>query len=462
MRTAAEPNCAAPVWSLVFAGSLASTAASLILCHLALIHKLSWSNPPLAAALYTVGSVSMAAAAVWAFWPLVGSSSSLQSGQVIVNAAVAWVWMPPIILLMQHHSIGATWISAVAAGTLALSLKTVILPPVATKSGDLEAPMQLFAASLRSEPWSWHALAIASCLYGSIFAIRSRSVLTASTLLAIAVFALVWQLAPAAKHNSKTRAASAWKLAAASLAILVTTLILPRMRSSSFAYAADVSPRQMDRSVEVHATDKNSQSIERDPVYESIILWPVARKKDTVPPVLSRTTSLNRRLAKPLIIPFDGPYWYFQVPNKWPGARAHVAHGDPTAVSIHTNDLLPLVMEAHQPLSPSIDLSNCGQIRVTIQNRDQRPGRIALGIVVTDSTAHGKPSLYLGEKPILSSGPAHPSAEFSPEAETITFRVPSPAKIHQFDEITVLFFPDTERSTLGSKIAIRQFELVPR
>ena len=54
--------------------------------------------------------------------------------------------------------------------------------------------MELFAASLRSEPWSWHALAIAICLYGSIFAIRSRSVLAASILLAIAVFALVWQL----------------------------------------------------------------------------------------------------------------------------------------------------------------------------------------------------------------------------------------------------------------------------
>lgn len=128
-----------------------------------------------------------------------------------------------------------------------------------------------------------------------------------------------------------------------------------------------------------------------------------------------------------------------------------MAHGDPTTVSIHSNDLLPLVLEAHQTFGSSIDLSNCGQIQVTIKNRDRRPGRIALGIVLTDSTAAGKTSLYLGEKPILSSGPAHPSADFSLEREIITFQVPTSAKIRQFDEITVLFFPDTERVDCGFK-----------
>jgi hypothetical protein len=464
MKTEAEPNSAAPVWSLVFAGSLASMAASLILCHSALIHKLSWSNPLLAAVLCVVGSVSGAAGVTWFFWPLVSSVSSLRSGLVILNSAVAWVWMPPIVLLFQENSTGAVWISAVAAGMLALCLRNVILPPPAIRSAELQPPAELFAASLRPEPWSWHALATAVCLYASIFAIKIRSVIGASILLAIVVFILAWQLAPAAEQNSRiNRGASVWKLAGASLAVLITAVILlPRMRSSSFAYAANVSSRKLDKSVGGSAAIENAQSVERAPAYAGIILWPVARKKVIVPPVLSWAASLNRRLAKPLTIPFDGPYWYFQVPGGWPGARAHVAHGDPTAVSIHSNDLLPLVMEAHQTLGSSIDLSNCGQIQVTLKNRDRRPGRIALGIVVTDSTAAGKTSLYLGEKPILSSGPTHPSAEFSREGELITFQVPTSAKIHQFDEITVLFFPDTERSTVGSRIAIQQFELIPR
>jgi hypothetical protein len=202
--------------------------------------------------------------------------------------------------------------------------------------------------------------------------------------------------------------------------------------------------------------------MENGPAYAGIILWPVARRKEIIPPVLGRTTLQTRQLAKPLIITFDGPYWYFQARDKWHRETAHVAHASPIAVDIHTNDLLPLVMEAHQSLGTSIDLSRCGEIQVAVQNGDHRPGRIALAVVLTDLTSPGKPSLYLGAKPVLSSEPAHSSLRVSPESEVLRFQAPSHAKIHQFDEITVLFLPDAERSTIGSKIAIRQFELLPR
>lgn len=36
------------------------------------------------------------------------------------------------------------------------------------------------------------------------------------------------------------------------------------------------------------------------------------------------------------------------------------------------------------------------------------------------------------------------------------------SKIQRFDQITVIFFPDTERPNKGAKIAIQQFELIPR
>ena len=46
--------------------------------------------------------------------------------------------------------------------------------------------------------------------------------------------------------------------------------------------------------------------------------------------------------------------------------------------------------------------------------------------------------------------------------EVLNFPVLSGAKIQQFDEITVIFFPDSERPNTGAKIAIKQFDLIPR
>jgi hypothetical protein len=283
-------------------------------------------------------------------------------------------------------------------------------------------------------------------------------------LLAISAYAFTWQLAPKGKCAAeKNRAGPALKLSAATvLAVFVTAVtLLPRVRSPYFVNAADPSARQSARSAEAAAA-KNSASMENGPAYTGIILLPVARRKEIIPPVLGRTTLKTRQLAKPLIITFDGPYWYFQAGDKWHRETAHVAHASPIAVDIHTNDLLPLVMEAHQSLSTLIDLSHCGEIQVAIQNSDYRPGTIALGIVLTDSSSPGKQSQYLGAKPVLSSEALDSSLKVSPEKEILTFQVPSHAKVHQFDEITVVFFPDAERSTMGSKIAIQQFELLPR
>jgi hypothetical protein len=39
--------------------------------------------------------------------------------------------------------------------------------------------------------------------------------------------------------------------------------------------------------------------------------------------------------------------------------------------------------------------------------------------------------------------------------------MPAGPKIQRFDEITVIFFPDSERPNRGAKIAIKQLDLIP-
>jgi hypothetical protein len=74
----------------------------------------------------------------------------------------------------------------------------------------------------------------------------------------------------------------------------------------------------------------------------------------------------------------------------------------------------------------------------------------------------GKPSLYLGTKPIVSTEPGHFAFKPRPVTEELTFAIPAYGGLKKFDDITVLFFPDEERLTLGARIGIDQFELMPK
>ena len=139
-----------------------------------------------------------------------------------------------------------------------------------------------------------------------------------------------------------------------------------------------------------------------------------------------------------------------------------MAHGNPLTLDIRSSDFVPLVMEAHQDLGAAIPLACCREIQVTLENNDNTPGAIALGVLLTDSTSLGKPTLYLGQQPVLSAEPSHFSFKSSPALEVIRFPIPNHPRIQAFDEITVIVYPDSERARTGAKIAINQFELLPR
>jgi hypothetical protein len=196
--------------------------------------------------------------------------------------------------------------------------------------------------------------------------------------------------------------------------------------------------------------------------YERIILWPIPEKKKVVVPVPSTTSPKGFNISKPVTIRFDGSYWYFHPWGNGVGTRAHVDRGNPLTVDVRSTNYIPLVMEAHQSLAAAIPLACCREIQVTIENRDNAPGMIALGVLLTDSTSLGRPTLYLDQQTVVSTEPSRFTVKSSPVPEVLRFRVPNHAKIQQFDEITVIFFPDLERPNTGAKIAIKQFDLIPR
>jgi hypothetical protein len=87
---------------------------------------------------------------------------------------------------------------------------------------------------------------------------------------------------------------------------------------------------------------------------------------------------------------------------------------------------------------------------------------MALALLVADSTRAGRPTLYLGHQVLKSTLPDRAPARGSSSFETLRFETPTRGRISKFDEITVMLLPDVGSAIVGPKIAVQQFQLLPR
>ena len=151
------------------------------------------------------------------------------------------------------------------------------------------------------------------------------------------------------------------------------------------------------------AEDKRSSGT----AYSGVILMlPPRPHQQIVAPVRPDELHLAGALAKPIVIPFDGAYWYFKRPDTRPKPDARVQRGDPLKANIRSTDRITLVMEAHQVLPSSIMMDCCKALRVELVNADNRPGAITIEIWLRDTSAKSVPTLSLG-RVVIPSSKAH-------------------------------------------------------
>jgi hypothetical protein len=133
--------------------------------------------------------------------------------------------------------------------------------------------------------------------------------------------------------------------------------------------------------------------------YTGIILCP---KKQTYTklvapaPVSFQQKPFDNDRANPLIIPFDGVYWFYRAPDVQPPVKSHQAQGSPEMFDINSTDVRPLSMEAHQNLGTIIHLNCCSRIQIAIRNADRFPPSVSLELVIVDTTSKGRRSQSLG------------------------------------------------------------------
>lgn len=443
-------------------GLLNALLAALIL---AWWHK-SFSLPSFVLFFVALAYVAVSALAAMAtarhYWRRSTIRSRFTLRELAMTWGAAWVWAPAVVLLMWRDMYWGPLAAALAAALPACTARWLrVRAERAYADGKADEPVvrPIFAETLQPIPSDWRGAAIAVCLYLACAAYMDSDSLLACGAAAYAAFLFAGQRAAAFDGRAETlaspRRVQMRFVVSVALAVLATMLVLipgkPGSGSSVDAVAV-VNAAKAAKKPGVHGIGGLGD-------YQSIVLWPAKPEKQLIlPPDLLPASPLTKQQT----LDFSGVYWYFEAPAEEPGPHAHVAHGNPMDVSIRTVNARPLMMEAHQKLARRIRLSSVREIAVTMRNRDNEPGRISIGVVLTDSAYEDKDGLNLGMQPLASSEPEHFAIKTAPVSETLRFKIPAAGRTRRFDGITVMILPDSVRMHMAAKVAIERFEMVPR
>ena len=390
------------------------------------------------------------------------SSSGGYLRSLLLCGARGWVFLPAIALFLQQGSLWAPLLAIVAAALMASYLSRFLLldrEPEIVRSQ--QAAQDMFTVEVAVAPASWVPLGLSCCFYGVFLAALADRMLLEMVLLATGTLLLVLQV-----NAQRDRAGSAFEQGqgekfpqGARLAVWTTVAFCCTLLSLSesralympflYWHRATFGPKVVKQS---SASDHASGG------YHTIVLWPLQKKEKTIIAPREQSAGTSSGLTRPWSIPFDGPYWYFQFAAESPGPNSRTAHGDPLKANVRSTDEGALLMEAHQHLSQPLDLTCCRAIQIVLKN-DVTLGAFAVGLSLTDSHAKGVRSQSLGVK-IADPGAAHGGT--SPIEQVLSFPFPKHRLIRSFDAVTVSLLPDAKHRTIGRKVAIERFILMPR
>ena len=462
---------------MVGAGLINAMIAGILLCRLPNLHSPTFSTLLARSILHVVIGVVAGVGGCWLYWKNPSSPfrerSPIPFPLFALGCASGWIWVAPMIDFSERLSPATAFVAAIGAIFLAIGLRDVTSPICAPTEPDSAScdpeTAELFSQSLYRAPWEAKGYVITFLLYAGGYALAMRLNLIAAGFFALCAFFFVWTQTSVPGHELDSYhqyRRAALRLACVALPVVLVTAWALLDGAAHHNYLAEVNAARTDNrsSANNGAQQKGSDQASATGIggYESVILWPYPEKKQIIPPLTAQESLLAPGTVRPLIIPFDGQYWYIQPPKDQPGPTAHQARGTPLGVDIESKNDVPLVMEAHQILDASIRTARCRGIQVDIENRDNKAGVIAMAVLLADTAPPEKPPLYLGQQSIVSTEPEHFSNKTMPASETLYFAVPESTKGQKFNKITVMLLSDVEHALVAPKIAIRQFQIFPR
>jgi hypothetical protein len=454
------------VYGLLLASLCSGSVAGYYLCLVAKSH----ANSLLAACLWSVAYVTIitliSAIPVW-----VGLSSGQQylsyKIRFVLESVGLWLALPPTVLLFRLHS---HWAAAglVVISVILAKLHTDIVSRNSVLDHELlQSEVVSTNDSIRVlEPASANWLAIVLSLNAQ-FALAAAlgGYLVLSTLLVcLFLFTLVRVLLSRSivRQRRSNGGRHLFKIALYAIfsTISVLLLLVPQFSRGWLASALKHTILANDKAL----AHKHPNDVTESPsgsAYESIILWPPKKMHPTLKMPSNSSTSSHSVVRKTgLLIPFDGPYWFYKAPETQPNSRARVVHGNPTKVDIHSTDRVPLKMEARQPLGSPLPIVCCSHLQVSLVNADSRAGQIDVTVTLSDSTKFRSNSISLGTKTIVSST-GHIDLMRPPVNEILDFSIPHSSANFNFDTIRLFFTPEKSRALGAVKISIQTLRFIP-
>ena len=459
---------------LVAAGVVNAMIGALVFCRLPDSIPSSLSTLLFRAIAYIAIGATAGALGAYAYWQ--GPWSPFRDQPPLpfplfaLVCASGWVWIPSMVIFFEAISAATALVAIVGTFLLVAGVRDVTyftLTPAPSKSfSHPHSEAELFEESLYRAPGDATGFTIAICLFVAGVALANQANLIAAVLLALGAALFSWKRTiPRGQSFESQRE---YRKAALRLALVLVPSIL--VTSWSLLGGVDQRNRAMQSDgatgASTRSNSKHSSKLQRISYgtggYESVILWPYPEKSKTVQPIAIPGPVFALPGDRPINIRFDGYYTYVQPPNKLPGPHAHQAHGTPVDVDIESNNAIPVVMEAHQIFPASIRAAQVGHIDIEIENRDNRPGPISLGLLLTGTDLREKRILYLGQQPIVSTLPGRFIVKTEPVIETLHFEVPAATAFPSLTGLNLLILPDIEHRFVAPKIAIRQFQFYPR
>jgi hypothetical protein len=395
---------------------------------------------------------------VWSIWRLIREYVEPSVGTLTVHIWAAVVWLPLITTLTAERSL---WISCIVPWAFANAITFLNLWSTLPQDDEPVAPIgRVFLQPIPTPPL-WRGLlpycitvvtmqaGLASLVTGHPWS--ATALISAGVMLFLVRHPFVQGMAKSRHKFSRFSL-----LQTAAVFFLISTALTPYLQKayglrSLASFLAVHTPR-------VTLAAKSATGSH----YSGVILTLPAKPHPRIePPAAWDETSFSSALSKPVIIPFDGVYWYFKQPDTRPAADARIQQGDPIKANVRSTDYRELAMEAHQTLLNPISGDCCRAIRIDLLNGDDRPGPIRLELLLRDTSDKPNSSLLLGSITIPSSQLQHIALNRPPVPESLRFQMPAKAHGRRFDEITVVIKPSSGRALAGSKIAIQNFVLVP-
>jgi hypothetical protein len=395
--------------------------------------------------------------AVWLVRGMLDEDENVAAWPLIHGTWIPVVWVPALVVLAMGGSSWVVVLLPVMAG-----LATALLHRWATRAedeyvveGDLQSLFETPIAATLGQTIFPALIASVAAVLGLVALLRKWE-FAAGCFLALACVFPVWRFPrrPGGGLGNRAKTSVATSVAA----LFLTTVALTPFLKNGPGHAALENLLKMQRvkaaSAKAHATTHRGYS-------GVILLLPPKPPQPILPPAPTLAPEIKNARVEPTVIKFDGAYWYFKEPDDRPEPDARIVHGDPLKARISSTNNVPLSMEAHQVLLSPIHMSCCSALRVDTVNADDRPGAIAIEVILRNTGSKSSPALSLGTMVLPSTiVPAIP-LDRQPVHETLTFRFPRGARGRQFNEITIRIKPAEERSLAASQMSIEDFVLVP-